>query len=209
MRLYLSVGPNPRVVRLALAEKGMQLDTQVVDIIKGENRQAAYQKINPAGQTPALELDDGTVVSESVAIVEYLEELQPAPALVGTTREARAVTRMWVRRIDFGIVQPLTMGFRAAEGLPMFKDRMRCLPEAADGLKAIARDGLEWLEGQMGGKPYITGDEVRLPDLLLYSFLDFGGQVGQPLTPSNRALTAWFERMAARPSAAATAKPPG
>src|SRR5207302_5001006 len=181
MKLHLSVGPNPRVVRMALVEKGLRLDTQVVDIMRGEDREDAFARLNPAGQTPALALDDGTVLAESVAIVEYLEELQPSPALIGSTSEERALTRMWGRRIDFGVVQPLTMGFRAAEGLPLFKARMRCLPEGADGLKAVARDGLEWLEGQLGDRSFITGDEVRLPDLVLYSFVEFGAQVGQPL----------------------------
>lgn len=208
MKLYLSIGPNPRVVRMALQEKGMTLDTEVVDIIKGENRAGAYAKLNPAGQTPALQLDDGRVVAESVAIVEYLDELKPAPMLLGASPEERALVRMRVRQIDFGVTQPLTQGFRAAEGLPMFKDRMRCLPQAADDLKAVARDGLAWLEGQFGEGPYLTGDGVRLPDLLLYSFLDFAAQVGQALPGTNAHLTAWFQLMAERPSAKLTARPP-
>lgn len=208
MKLYLSVGPNPRVVRMALVEKALRLDTQVVDIMRGENREDAFARLNPAGQTPALALDDGTVLAESVAIVEYLEELQPSPALIGSTSEERALARMWVRRIDFGVVQPLTMGFRGAEGLPLFKTRMRCLPEGAAGLKAVARDGLEWLEGQLGDRSFITGDEVRLPDLVLYSFVEFGAQVGQPLDPALERLGAWRRRMAARDSAGQTAGAP-
>jgi glutathione S-transferase len=208
MLLYLSIGPNPRVVRMALVEKGLQLDTQIVDIMRGENRRAPYSTLNPAGQTPALELDDGRILGESVAIVEYLEEVHPEPTLMGDTAEARAMTRMWVRRIDFAIVQPLTMGFRAAEGLPLFKDRMRCFPEAAEGLKAAAQDGLAWLEPVLADQAYLTGDRVLLPDLLLYSFLDFGAQVGQPLQPAHRHLTEWFSRMAERPSALETAGPP-
>jgi len=208
MKLYLSVGPNPRVVRMALVEKGLRPKSQVIDVMRGENREDAFAKLNPAGQTPVLALDDGMVVAESGAIVEYLEELHPMPALIGATPEERALTRMWVRRIDFGVVQPLTMGFRAAEGLPLFKTRMRCLPEGADGLKAVARDGLEWLESQLGDRPFITGAEVRLPDLVLYSFVEFGAQVGQPLDPALQRLAAWRGRMGARESAGQTAGVP-
>ena len=208
MRLFLSIGPNPRVVRMALVEKGLSLETRVVDIMRGENRQAPYSQLNPAGQTPALELDDHRIVAESIAIVEYLDEQNPLPPLLGATAEARALTRMWIRRIDFSVVQPLTMGFRGAEGLPLFVSRMRCFPDAAADLKAAAREGLEWLEAQFGDQPYITGDEVRLADLLLYSFLDFGAQVGQALPHSNLRLTAWFKRMSERPSAVETAGPP-
>ena len=208
MRLYLSVGPNPRVVRMALVEKGMTIDTQAVDIIKGDNRRAPYLELNPAGHTPFLQLDDKRALAESVAIVEYLEEVQPLPCLIGPSMEDRALQRMRVRQIDFAVVQPMTMAFRAAEGLPMFKDRVRCFPQAADDLKAAARDGLAWLDAQIGDMAFLTGGEIRLADLLLFSFVDFGRQVGQPLDPSNRRLAAWVDRMQARASASQTAAPP-
>lgn len=208
MRLYLSVGPNPRVVRMALIEKGMKFDTEVVDIIKGDNRRPPYAELNPAGFTPCLKLDDGRTLAESVAIVEYLEELQPLPSLIGVSREERALHRMRVRQIDFGVVQPMTMGFRAAEGLPMFSGRLRCFPQAADDLKAAARDGLAWLDGQVDDRAFLTGDEIRLADLLLFSFMDFGRQVGQPFDPGSRRLAAWFDRMQGRASALESAAPP-
>lgn len=208
MRLYVSVGPNPRVVRMALAEKGLRMDTEVVDIMRGDNRRASFTALNPAGQTPALAFDDGRILAESVAIVEYLDEIHPEPPLLGTSPEERALTRMWVRRLDFAVVQPLTAGFRAAEGLPLFQSRMRCFPEAADSLKAAAREGLEWVEAQTIRQAYLIGGQIRLPDLVLYSFLDFGKQVGQPLPPGNTRLAEWFARMALRPSARETANPP-
>ena len=147
MKFYNSVGPNPRVVKLFMAEKGISLPEVEVDLRGGENRRPPYNSsVNPAGQTPALELDDGTVLTEITAICEYLEERFPDPALIGTTAEERAVTRMWTRRVDLKICEPLTNGFRFAEGLPLFEPRMRCLPEAAAGLKAVAQDGLKWLD---------------------------------------------------------------
>jgi glutathione S-transferase len=205
MKLYKSIGPNPRVVRMFLAEKGVTLDEVDVDLRSGENRQAPYNtNVNPAGQTPALELDDGSCLTEITAICEYLEERHPTPVLIGATPEERAKTRMWVRRVDLKVCEPMANGFRYAEGLAMFKDRMRCLPEAAAGLKAVARDGEEWLEAQVKG-PWIAGANFSLADILLFAFIDFGGVVGQPLDPGFAKLTDWFARVKARPSAAASA----
>ena len=96
-------------------------------------------------------------------------------------------------------------GFRYSQGLALFQPRMRCLPEAADGLKAIAQDKITWLDGLMAGKAFVAGDRLTLADILLFCFLDFGAGVGQPLNPENKNVTAWFERMKARPSAAASA----
>ncbi|MFN4177280.1 glutathione S-transferase family protein [Phenylobacterium sp.] len=203
MKLYTSVGPNPRVVKMFLAEKGLEVERVEVDLRGGENRREPYLKVNPAGQTPALELDDGARVTEITAICEYLEEVQPEPSLIGRTPQERAQTRMWVRRLDLKICEPMANGFRFGEGLPMFESRMRCLPDAAPGLKAIARDGLEWLEGQFQG-PWIAGERFTLADVLLFCFLDFGAVVGQPLDPAFGKLTDWFARVKARPSAAAS-----
>ena len=205
MKLHTSIGPNPRLVKLFIAEKGWSLPSVEVDIIGGENRRQPFLSLNPAGATPVLELDDGTVLAETLAICEWIEELYPEPALIGATAQARAVTRMWTRRVDLMVAQPMTAGFRGAEGLPMFKDRVRCLPQAADELKLAAREGLAWLDRQLDGRPYLAGDAVSLADLLLFSFVEFGAQVGQPLDPDNRRLIAWHDRMASRPSAAATA----
>jgi glutathione S-transferase len=204
MKLYTSIGPNPRVVKMFMAEKGLDIERVEVDLRAGENRQEAYLKVNPGGQTPALVLDDGSLVSEITAICEYLEERQPNPPLVGSTPEERGATRMWVRRVDLKICEPLANGFRFAEGLPMFQSRMLCVPEAAPGLKAMAQDGLKWLDSQVSG-PFIAGERFTLADILLFGFLDFGAMVGQPLDPANTKVAAWFERVKARPSAAASA----
>lgn len=109
---------------------------------------------------------------------------------------------MWVRRIDLGIVEPLSNGFRAAEGRPMFSQRMRLVgPEGAAELKAIARDRLLWLDAQMGERTFVCGDCFTLADVLLYAFAAFGATVGQPLPAEATWLPAWFDRVAARPSA--------
>lgn len=205
MKLHVSVGPNPRVVKMFLAEKGLDIPFETVDLMGGENRREPYNvSVNPAGQTPALELDDGTYITEITAICEYLEERQPSPPLIGTTAEERGATRMWTRRVDLKVCEPMANGFRYAEGLALFENRMRCLPEAAAGLKAVAKDGERWFEDNFKG-PWVAGDRFTLADVLLFSFLDFGAQVGQPLDPAFSKLTEWFGRVKARPSAAASA----
>lgn len=204
MKLYTSVGPNPRVVKMFLAEKGLDVDRIEVDLRGGENRREPYLAINPAGQTPALQLPSGAHLTEITAICEYLEEVTPHPPLIGVNAEERAHTRMWTRRVDIKICEPLANGFRYAEGLPRFESRMRCLPEAAAGLKAQAQDGVAWLEAHFEG-PWIAGGRFTLADILLFAFLDFGTAVGQPLDPKFAKVGAWFNRVKARPSAAASA----
>jgi glutathione S-transferase len=204
MKLYNSVGPNPRMVRMFMAEKGFDVAKVEVDLRGGENRREPYaSKVNPAGQCPALELDDGTVLAEITAICEYVDEKKDTPSLIGDTPEERAKTRMWTRRIDLNIVEPAANGFRFSQGLKLFENRIRVIPEAADGLKATAQDKLKWLDGLMGSKPFIAGDKLTMADILLFAFVDFMGQVGQPLSADCKNLTAWYGRMKARPSAAA------
>ncbi|PKQ05277.1 MAG: glutathione S-transferase [Alphaproteobacteria bacterium HGW-Alphaproteobacteria-11] len=205
MKFYNSIGPNPRVVKMFMQEKGIDLPFVEVDLMAGENRKEPYLAKNPSGQSPALELDDGTVLAEITAICEYLDEKFPDGTLIGTTPEERAETRMWTRRVDLNICEPMANGFRFSEGLPLFQNRMRCLPEAADGLKAIAQDKLAWLDKLMAGREFLAGKRLTMADILLFGFLDFGAVVGQPINPEFKNVTAWFERMKARPSAAASA----
>ncbi|MDP1630597.1 MAG: glutathione S-transferase family protein [Caulobacter sp.] len=205
MKLYTSVGPNPRAVRMFAAEKGLSLPVVEIDLMGGENRAPPYRdQVNPAGQTPALLLDDGAVITEITVICEYLEEVHPSPTLIGATPAERAETRMWTRRIDLNICEPLANGFRAAEGRGLFESRMKLVgAEGANELKAIARDRILWLDGLMAGRQYICGDRFSLADILLFAFLDFGATVGQPLPDQAAWVKAWFSRMQARPSAAA------
>lgn len=203
MKLYNSVGPNPKVVRMYIAELGIEIEKQEVDLMAGENRQAAYMELNPTGTMPALELDDGSVISEITALCEYLDEKQGHTPLLGTTAEERAETRMWCRRIDLGILENLTNGFRFSEGLELFKDRLHTIPHAADDLKAIAQEKITWLDGIMGGNDYVCGDRFSLADIMLFCFLEFGAQVGQPLNKENSNIVAWYDRVVARDSASA------
>jgi glutathione S-transferase len=200
MKFYTGMGPNPRVVRIFMAEKGIEIPLEQVDLLAGENRRPPYTDKNPAGQLPCLELDDGSHLAEITAICEYLEEIQPEPPLIGTTPEERAQTRMWMRRIDLNILEPLANGFRFGEGLGIFKDRIHVIPQAADDLKEIAREQLEWLNGMIEGREFIAGDRFTLADVLLFGFLEFGATVGQPLDAKLDNLQGWYTRVASRPS---------
>ena len=204
MKLYNSMGPNPHMVRMYAAELGVDLALEDVDLMGGENRQAAFLAKNPSGQSPALELGNGTVLAEITAICEYLDDITDGKTLIGSTPEERANTHMWTRRVDLNICEPLGNGFRYAEGLQIFESRMITIPEAADGLKRIAQAKLTWLDEQMSdGREFIAGASLSMADILLYSMMVFFAGVGQPLNPENTNVQAWFDRMAARPSAQA------
>ena len=204
MKLYNSMGPNPHVVRMFAAECGVGLELEEVDLMGGANRQSDYLTINPAGQLPCLVMTNGDMLAEVTAICEYLDECADGTSLLGESAEERASVRMWTRRVDLNICEPLTNGFRYSEGLGLFKDRMITIPEAADGLKQIAREKTAWLNDLMAdGRDFIAGDKISLADVLLYCFLAFAGAVGQPYDQNLTHIHAWFERMAARPSAQA------
>jgi glutathione S-transferase len=203
MKLYDSIGPNPRAVRMFMAERGVDIPKVNVDLRGGENRQAPHLARNPSGQTPALELDDGSCLAEITAICEYLDEISPGASLIGANAQERAETRMWMRRVDLQIMEPMANGFRFGEGLKLFENRIRCIPQASDDLKKTAQDRLAWLDKLMEGRTYICGDRLTMADILLFCFVDFFNGVGQPIDPNLKNIVAWHARMAARPSAKA------
>lgn len=207
MLLLDAMSPAPRALRMYLAEKNLTLPTRQVDVFTGENRQAPYLAHNPAGQTPALLLDDGTCIAESVAIMEYLEELHPDPSLIGSTPEQRAETRQWQRRVELNITENIHNAYHYAEGLARFHGRIPIAPEAAEGLKRIARDRIAWLDRMLDGHIYIVGERFTIADIWLYIWLDFAGSVQQPFDRTLRNIAPWFERIAARPSASASLHP--
>lgn len=200
VRLFDSFGIAPRVVRFFLLEKQIEIPRYEIDLLLGENRDEEYLRLNPSGQTPALELSSGTILCEAPAICEYLDETCPQHPLVGSTAEERAVTRMWWRRVELNICQPMMMGFYFAEGLEMFRTRMRCIPEAADGMKERGRDGMRWLDALLSGD-WIAGERFTVADIHLYCFLDDLSQKGQKMVEECARLRAWFERVGSRPAA--------
>ena len=197
------MGPNPHVVRMFIAEMGIDIETIEIDLMGGENRQSSYLKKNPSGQLPALQLDDGSFLAEITVICEYLDEINGHTDLIGTNPQERAETKMWTRRIDLQILEPLTNGFRYAEGYDLFKDRLHLIPEAANDLKAIAQERLTWLDKQLEEKEFICGDRFSLADIMFYCFLHFGSTVGQPINQDNTNIVSLYEKIGMRESSSA------
>ena len=186
-RLHSSLGPNPRLVRMFLVEKGLEegkdFERIHYDIITGENRQSAeYLAKNPLGTIPTLELDDGTCLTESWPICEFIEEEHPEPNLFGKTAKERAVVRKYARLFDQEVVVPMTMGFRAGAGRPMFEPRMPVVsPEAGAELSAMADEKWRDFDRMLGEKNHFALDRFTFADLIVFCFANFGFTVGWKL----------------------------
>lgn len=201
MRLYDSEGPNPQIVRTFAAEKGIALDRVPVDIMGGENRGPAFLARNPMGQLPALELDDGTILTEVVAICEYLEDLHPEPPLIGGTAGERAETRMWVRRFDLGVLEPYMFGFRATIGRAFFAPRMALLSEAAGAeMLHLMEEKLRHFDRLLAGRSFVCGSRFSLADITLGAFLLFARKMGQGLPEGLTWMPGWLGRLERRGS---------
>lgn len=196
MKLYTTHGPNPQFIDRVIAFKGIEIERVWIDIGSAENRREPYlSTVNPAGTTPVLELDNGSRIADIIAISEYLDVRFPDPPLLGKTPEAQAVSRIWVRRVDLTVCEPLANAYRFGKNLAMFAPRMRCLPEAAEGLKAVAQDGMAWIDRHFTG-PWLAGAELSLADILLHVFLDFGAKIAdQPMPDTLARLQEWVRRM--------------
>lgn len=207
MLLFDALSPAPRTVRMFLAEKGIALPARQVDVFGGENRQPPWLALNPAGQTPVLQLDDGSCIAESVAIVEYLEERFPDPPLIGATPEQRARTRQWQRRAELNVTENIHNAYHYGRGLARFRGRIPVAPEAAEGLARVAQDRLAWLDAMLPPDRFLSGEHFGFADIWLYVWLDFADSVGQPFDRRLPRIGPWFERVGARASAAASLHP--
>ena len=197
--------PNPRIVEMIVLEKQMDVDFHKIDAIAGENRESDFVAKNPLGQLPALETDDGQVITEVSAIAEYFEELKPDPILVGDTANTRAEARMWARRVDLMILSPMTMGFQNSIAKKFFEGRIKLYPEIGDSMIDKANEGLATLDGLMAGKQYLCGNRLTFGDIMLFCYLDFYRKVGQKVDPGLVHLTEFFNTMLERDSDQQTA----
>jgi glutathione S-transferase len=202
MKIYESHNaPNPRRVRMFLAEKGIQVPYEEVDIGKAINRGEEFRKKNPLSTVPVLELDDGTFISESVAICRYFEELQPEPPLFGAGAKQRALVEMWNRRMEFNILQPIADAFRQRHDF--FKGRIRQLAEYAEVQRLNAQDGLDWLDRELAARRFIAGDQFSIADITAVVAIDFGRVSKIAIKPDQLNLARWHAEISARPSAKA------
>ena len=202
MNLYDSqMAPNPRRVRIFLAEKGVTVPTVQVDLGKAENRQPPFLAKNPLAGVPVLELDDGTFLAESVAICRYFEELQPAPPLLGVDARDRAIVEMWQRRMEQEVLRNVTGCFQNTH--EFFKGRIEQVPEYGAVCKRTALKRLEWMDSELAARPFVAGDRYTIADVTALCAIDFGRVTGIRPLPEQKHLVRWHEAVSARPSAKA------
>ena len=194
--------PNPRRVRIFLAEKGIAVPTEQSDLGALQHKSDAYRAINPVQRVPALELDDGTVIGESIAICRYFEALQPEPPLFGRDPKERAVVEMWERRVEFHFLTPVSNVFRH---LHPAMSQME-VPQVADygeASKPKVFEFLEILDRELAGRPFVAGDRFSVADITALVTVDFMKPVKLALPEHLRQVRRWYGDVSARPSAKA------
>ena len=204
MKLYGAPkpAPNPRRVRMFLAEKGIELEETPVNLMTREHKSDEYRAKNSLGQVPTLELDDGTTISETVAICRYFEEIHPEPPLFGATPVEKALVDMWVRRIEFQLMTPVGNFWRHAH--PRTAALLHQYKDFGESNRASYANAQRWLDRELAdGRPFIAGQTLTMADICAISTVDFAHWIGLDLEPDAPNLTAGHERVKARPSAAA------
>ena len=199
MKLYNGFSPNGARVAVFLAEKDVTIPTADVSVLKGETRTPEFRKINSLGQVPVLELDDGTILTESVAICRYLESLYPKPSLFGEDALAQARIEMWNRRMERHIFD--TVGNVGMHEMPMFADQIEQIPEYAASLRRRFAEKLSWLDAEMAdGRPFIAGDTFSVADITGMAALMVCHFIEEKVPTDFEHVKAWEDRMRARPS---------
>jgi glutathione S-transferase len=201
MKLYGAPkpAPNPRRVRMFLAEKGIDLAETPVDLATREHKSPEYREKNSLGQVPTLELGDGTTISETVAICRYFEETQPEPPLFGKTAFEKATIDMWVRRVEFMIMTPVGMFWRHAH--PYTAALLTQHKEFGESNRETVAGGMRWMDRELADKPFVAGETYSMADICLLSTIDFANWIGLEIPDDCANLKAWHARVTARPSA--------
>ncbi len=194
--------PNPRRVRIFLAEKGITVPTEQVDLGKLQQRSEAYSAVNPMQRVPALVLDDGTVIAESIAICRYFEALHPEPALFGRGALDSALVEMWNRRAELHLLFPVASVFQHLHpAMKIMVDPQ--VPEWGEANKPRVTAFLEFLDDELKRRPYVAGRDFTVADITALVAVDFM-RVSRLVVPENLAnMRRWHESVSARPSAAA------
>ena len=203
MRLYdTPMAPNPRRVRWFMAEKGIDdLEIVTLNVMKGEHRAPEYLDRAGVANVPGLELDDGSIVTESVAICRYLESRYPQPNLFGHTPEETAVIEMWTRRGELQVSLPLMTMVRHSH--PALAALEAQKPELAEANRATGLRGLKLMNRRLGETEWLAGDRFTIADIIPYCGIDFTRLIKFELPEELRNLRRWADAMAARPAAAA------
>ena len=205
MKLYTYAGaPNPRRVHIFLAEKGIEIPLQQVDIMKRANRTPEFiEKVNVMGGLPVLELDDGSHIAESIAICRYLEALNPEPPLFGATPKEQGVIDMWLRRVELNFMAPV--GQVWIHGSPLTKGvNPNQIAEAAEQGRKIVERYFGFLDRQLADREFLAGSVYSVADITALCTLDFAAALNSLVhSPDLKNLTRWHQAVSARPSASA------
>ena len=202
MKLYShKQAPNPRRVRIFLAEKGLSVPTEEVDIFARANRQPAFLAKNPLGGIPVLELDDGTCIAESVAICRYFEVLHPKPSLFGESALEQATIEMWNRRIELVLQQAVGMVW--IHGHPITAAMFKQISENVAPAKARAAEFFALLDRELATRPFIAGPRYSIADITALCVTDFARFIELLPDPSLAHFARWHALVSARPSAGA------
>jgi glutathione S-transferase len=193
--------PNPQRVRIFAAEKGIALPTKTVSLVAREQKSPEYLSVNPRGQTPALVLDDGTVITESVSICRYLEAIHPEPPLFGTGAVEQATVDMWARRVEMILMPPV--GAVWVHVHPLTAKMPGRNPEWGATNQPRAIDALRFFDSALADRMFLASDRFTIADILLYTSIAFAAFVGIAIPDDMMALKNWYERVGARPSASA------
>ena len=197
----LTAGMHPRRVRIFLAEKGVSIERREIDAAAGANATPEFIRLNPLGKLPVLELDDGSVIAESLAICRYLEVLHPNPPLMGRTPQETAHIEMWTLRIDHELSQPIALAF--VHSSDFYRGRVEQVPEVATWSRARALQTMAWLDGELAERSHIAGDDYTLADIIAQCAFVLGKAVGLRISPEMTHLSRWFMQVSARPTARA------
>ena len=202
MKIYQThMAPNPRRVRMFLAEKNIEMDYQEVDIASGDNLTPEMRAKNPTTKVPFLELDDGTCIGETVAICRYFEEIKSENPLMGRTALEKAQVEMWQRRIEFHLLLPVSMCFVHTTGY--FKDRMKPVVEWGDISGQNAVTYFEELNEHFSQSSYLVDDYFSIADITLLCSIDFARVVKIRINEEHTHLLDWYARVSSRSSASA------
>ena len=205
MKLYTFAGaPNPRRVHIYLAEKGIEVPFEQVDIMKRENRTPEFMsRVNAMGGLPVLELDDGSHIAESVAICRFFEAQHPDPALFGVTPQEQGIVEMWIRRIELNLMMPVGMVW--VHGSPITKAVVKQqIPEMAEQNRSVVRSYFGFLDLHLESHQFLAGDDFSVADILALCTLDFAAQLnGLPHSSEQKHLSRWYDAVSQRPSASA------
>jgi len=202
MKIYDFTGaPNPRRVRVFLAEKGINVPLVQVNLATADNRKPEFLKINPLGGVPVLELDDGTHIAESVAICRYFEETKPEPRLMGVDAKDKAVVEMWNRRMEFEVLMMTAGAFRNTSDF--FKGRIPQVKEYGEICRSAAVKRLEWIDTVLADREFIAGPRYTIADITALIGIDFGRLTGIKVQENQKNLARWHQAVSSRPSAKA------